>query len=302
MNELELIELAKKYFKPGPDILVGPGDDCAVINVGTEKLLLLAVDQLVSGIHYDPVDTAPEQAAKKLLRRNLSDIAAMGGKPATAVLAVALNMPGTEQRGAWLEKFFKSLAGEARQWDMSVCGGDISSLPSEGAVFSLAITGYVSRDHLCLRSGARPGNRLVATGSFGNSLDSGRHIDFLPRVEEGSFIASRNASAMIDVSDGLLSDSAKIAAVSGCSLLLYSSEIPLNKYASLEQALNDGEDYELLAAVPEKYLDRLVSEWEFDAPLTVIGEFRKGAPGRIADSKTGREYSPAESGYEHFNP
>jgi thiamine-monophosphate kinase len=281
INELKLLSEILPKLHGDNDVKVGPGDDCAVVEHGG-VLVLLAVDQLIGNVHYLFDETEPEIVGAKLLKRNLSDIAAMGGTPRYALVALASSNAGLD----WLRRFFAGLEAEAVKYNVSIVGGDISS-SKKGMppVASLTICGYVKHGETCLRSNAVPGNLLYATGKFGNSFKSGHHLDFSPRLEEARFLAGKFTNTMIDVSDGLLQDSRRLAVASGCGLILDSDQVPLRDGADIEAALTEGEDYELLFAVSREKFQELENSWPFeDVPLTRIGMFTGSPQGEVVDS------------------
>lgn len=293
MNEENFVRKIRSLFPQSPDVTTGPGDDCAVLDFGTPDLFLAAVDQVISGVHYTP-DTAPETIAGKLLKRNVSDIAAMGGIPTHALLSLAVN-PMEE---SWLLAFHQGIAQHAAQYGISIIGGDMARLFAPGAALSLTILGKVERGKLCLRANAGEGDLLFATGCFGNSFRSGHHLNFTPRLKEARFLAGDFTSAMQDVSDGLLKDSARMAEASGLALQLEVEKIPLRVGASMENALTEGEDYELLFAVPERLRSRLEQAWPFpDTPLSCLGRFVRGTPGSVAGVDSELIF---KTGYDHF--
>lgn len=298
MKEKELIKEIIPFLKQGKDIAVGPGDDCAAIDCGLDKLLLIAADQTVAGIHYDPFCTSPGRIARKLLKRNVSDIAAMGGTPSYAVLTMA---SGAKDRKFYLD-FFRELGEEAEKWNVSVCGGDISSNNKGNAVFTLTIAGWVEKNKICLRSNAADGDLLYATGTFGNSYKSEHHLDFTPRVEEAGFLAGRFTNTMIDVSDGILSDCMQLADASGLGIVLSLLDIPLRDGAAMPSALSDGEDYELLFAVSPERAKDLEGLWPFkDVKLSRIGSFTAANAGKIFDTDGNNLGVESKAGYDHFN-
>ena len=292
MNEESFVRKLTALFPQSPDVTVGPGDDCAVLDLGTPDLLLAAVDQVISDVHYTR-ETAPEAIAGKLIKRNISDIAAMGGVPTHALLSLAVN-PMDEE---WLLAFHQGIAKEAAAYGISVIGGDMAKLFAAGQALSLTILGKVERGKLCLRSQAGEGDLLYATGRFGNSFLSGHHLDFIPRLEEARFLAGDFTCAMQDVSDGLVKDAARMAEASGLALQLEPDRIPLRTGAAREQALTEGEDYELLFALPARLRSRLEQAWPFpDTELTCIGRFVSGDPGSVS----GLKQNPKQTGYDHF--
>ena len=292
MNEESFVRKLTALFPQSADVTVGPGDDCAVLDLGTPDLLLAAVDQVISDVHY-PRGTAPEAIAGKLLKRNVSDIAAMGGVPTHALLSLAVN-PMNEE---WLLAFHQGIAALAGSCGISVIGGDMAKLFAPGEALSLTILGKVERGKLCLRSNAREGDWLFATGSFGNSFSSGHHLNFLPRLKEARFLAGNFTTAMQDVSDGLLKDSIRMAEASGLALELNPEKIRLRAGATLESALSEGEDYELLFAVPDPLRAQLERSWPFsETEINCIGRFVSGNPGAVS----GLKQNQIKTGYDHF--
>lgn len=294
MNEEAFTKKLAAMFPQGPDVMVGPGDDCAVLDLGMRDLVLAAVDQVISKVHYLE-GCPPSYVAGKLLKRNISDIAAMGGLPTHALLSLAVN-PMDEE---WLTLFHEAMAKFSKVYGISVVGGDMARLFAPGEVLSLTILGKVEREKLCLRSGAKKNDLLYATGSFGNSFYSGHHLEFTPRLEEARFLAGDFTRAMQDVSDGLLKDSARMAEASGLALVLEPEKIPLRRGATVEAALTNGEDYELLFAVPPSLAFRLERAWSFPTVLTRIGRFVEGTPGQVTGIGE-LNLSQKPTGYDHF--
>ncbi len=180
MDEESFCMYIGRLFSRRPDVYEGIGDDAAVLDLHLpgDCLFLAAADQVLSNVHYTE-DTAPELVAAKLLKRNISDIAAMGGTPSHAMVTLALN-PMPED---WMKRFHEGLEACASEWGVSVIGGDIARLPQKGQVCSLSILGTVQKKKLCLRRNAKPFDWLYATGCFGNSFASGWHLNFEPRVK-----------------------------------------------------------------------------------------------------------------------
>jgi len=300
MNELEILEKVLPRLPQNADTVVGPGDDCAVIRIGDEWQLL-AVDQVVSNVHYVPGQTTPQAIAAKLLKRNLSDIAAMGGTPHCALLTLAGNIDD----GQWYLDFFAGLTDTAKQYQVAVSGGDIASLPAgcppATMVATLTITGKVLPDRLCLRRNAQPGQVIMGTGRFGNSFASQHHLNFTPRLAEAQFLAGRFTVCMLDVSDGLLLDLGRIAQASEVGMELDVNAIPLRAGATIPAALGDGEDYELLFTVDSDQVEILRWEWPFDLPVTVLGRVTAAHPGLVFDGNGGNLFASNYSGFQHLN-
>ena len=290
LEELKILTALLPELKQDGSVSVGPGDDCAVLKfpgaAGCE--LLAAVDQLARDVHYT-ADTAPELAGAKLLKRNLSDIAAMGGVPRWALLTVAAGGRDAE----WVLRFARGVAQCAEKYDVAVTGGDIAGLAADTEVATLTILDDVPASEAVLRSGARAGDAVYVTGEIGNSFSSRHHLTFTPRLAEGWFLRA-HAHAMLDVSDGLLLDARRLAQASRVDLKIDAAAVPLRDGAKLPEALSDGEDYELLFTAPGG-LEKL---WPGRfAKLTRIGEVLPGT-GRILDAN-GHEYLTLKAGYEH---
>ncbi len=270
MDEEALLKKINGLFRQRPDVALGPGDDCAAIRIpGYDSLLLLAADQVVGGIHFLHGES-PERVGAKLLKRNVSDIAAMGGRPMHALITAALNPLSSD----WLDGFHRGIQKECETYGMCVVGGDVSSLPRPGKVLTLSIVGEVAENRMKRRDQARPGDFLYATGTFGNSFESGWHLDFVPRLPEGLFLSGYTCvHSMMDVSDGLLKDALRMAFASSCSLSLDYDALPLRSGASVEGALCDGEDYELIFSAAAESASELEAKWNFSTPLTRIGRF-----------------------------
>jgi thiamine-monophosphate kinase len=300
VNEEILYKRLLPTLRQRRDVVIGPGDDCAAVSVGDKKkLFLLAVDQVIEGIHYDEKKTSPAVVGAKLLKRNLSDIAAMGGTPAHALVAMA----SAKKDFTWYRSFVGGLEKEARKWGVSICGGDIAQLPSKKVnVASLTITGYVEKKKMCLRSNVKVGDLLYVTGKIGSSYETGHHLSFVPRLQEGLFLAGRFSNAMIDISDGLLKDLGRMTQASGVCVCLDTRLVPLRKKTDMVvKAISDGEDYELLIAVPASKASRLEKDWPFKKTrLTRIGEFFEGEIGLVFD-ENGVDLGAGQGGFDHFD-
>ncbi len=272
LGEEAVVARLTALLQAGPGVLTGPGDDCAVVEgPGRGTVELLKTDCLVCGVHFLP-EAAAGKVGWKAVARTLSDFAAMGGWPRH--LLVTLAVPAScEMR--WVEQLYRGMNKCARAYDCSIVGGETSSLPAGAPVMiSVAGTGTARRSQVVLRSGGRPGDLLFVTGRLGGS-QRGRHLTFKPRLVEADWL-SRNfrLHAMMDLSDGLASDLPRLAAASGCGFLLERDSLPKARGVTTEEALGDGEDYELLLAVSPRSAKRLADEWrkKFPGlPLTLVG-------------------------------
>ncbi|TAG31402.1 MAG: thiamine-monophosphate kinase [Verrucomicrobia bacterium] len=300
LGEQKLLTRVRRWLgSTMPPAPRGMGDDCAVLPHSPAstrgRSLLVTVDPVIYGQHFD--HTVPARAAgQKLLSRNLSDIAAMGGRPTAAVLALALD-PRT--RIDWLEGFYRGLAATARRHGVAVVGGDLATHHG-GLVASLTLLGETTTRRALTRAGAAEDDFIAVTGVLGGSLTSGHHWRFTPRLAEGAWLAARReVTAMMDVSDGLAKDLHALAPAK-TKPLLFDELIPRRAGCDLSAALTDGEDYELLFTVrgTPAVARRFTAAWAKAfprTPITVIGRF-------VADSfpADGALNLAAYHGFEHF--
>jgi thiamine-monophosphate kinase len=279
-GEQRLIAGIRRWLgRASPKSPFGIGDDCAVIPP-TRNRQLVTTDPVIYGRHFD-ARVPPRAVGAKLLKRNLSDIAAMGGKPVAAVVSLAL---APETSVAWLRGFYLGLAECALKYGVKIVGGDITQGPAGFVGAFLTLHGESSGRRIVTRAGARAGDRIYVTGRLGGSL-LGHHHRFTPRLAEGGWLAGRReVRAMMDVSDGLAKD---LAALTPAGLVpaLCAPAIPLSpaarrrakqtKQTALFHALGDGEDYELLMVVRTN-TDRFERDWRKrfpSLPLSHLGHF-----------------------------
>jgi thiamine-monophosphate kinase len=302
LGEERLIASIRRWLgNVSPPAPLGIGDDCAILPP-SKKAQAITVDPVIYLRHFD--DSIPPRAVgAKLLKRNLSDLAAMGAKPRAAVVALTLD---SRTRLNWLEKFYRGLADCARTYRVSIVGGDIAQADNVLAA-SLTLVGEASGSRMLTRAGARTGDWIYVTGPLGGSL-LGKHHRFTPRLAEGVWLAARpEVRAMMDLSDGLAKDLHALTPP-GAEPALDPDLIPISAAARqlartsrrtpLAHALGDGEDFELLFAV-RKNTDRSSFEknWlrHFRHPLSCIGQF---VP--IGKCPAGSIDLNAHRGYEHL--
>lgn len=291
LGEVELVARLTRRLAPGAGVQVGAGDDCAVIGGPRDaRWQLLKTDAVLEHVHFLP-DEDPRRIGWKALCRAISDIAAMGGTPAHALITIAAP-PSTPV--AKVEGIYAGLNRAARRFGVGIVGGETSR--SSGSIFlNVALTGWVARRQCVLRSGGRPGDALYVTGKLGGSL-AGKHLDFTPRLAEAQWLVSHfKPRAMMDLSDGLGADLPRLAAASGCGYEIFLDRLPRNPGCNVEQALSDGEDFELLFALAPKDVARLEPAWKKSfprLPLTRIGEL---LPLTTTTSK-----SKLPRGHDHF--
>lgn len=266
-------------------VLVGPGDDCAVIEASPHPLLL-TTDHVVQHRHFD--DALPlELVARKAIIRSVSDIAAMAGTPAWA-LATALLPAGYEHAN----ELFDHMARYAREFGCPLVGGDIATLPPEAlGPISLTVTVGGHAPKPILRGGARAGDHVYVTGPLGGSLVNHRHALATPRIGLAQQLAG-SIHAMIDLSDGLGIDAARVARASNVRIELDANAIPIHPDADgLNAALGDGEDYELLFTAPPGAT--------IPDAITHIGRVVEGEPATILVIQGGGERDVSAQGFEH---
>ena len=278
----------------GPLTLHGPGDDCAVVrSVQGENWKLLKADSVVEGIHFLSGENL-RRVGWKAVCRAVSDIAAMGGEPEHALVSLVLRPDLLWEQARAL---YEGVADAARAFHLDVAGGETSH--SGGPlVCSVFLSGRVEPECCVLRSGGSPGDVLLVSGRLGGSFGSGKHLDFTPRLAEARWLVRyARPKAMMDISDGLAMDARRLAQASGCGVRLEPGAIPCNPGVSLESAVGEGEDFELLLAVEPACVAELQGEWKRvfpSLPLSVVGELTEAAAGLHPSAMfDGR-------GYDHF--
>lgn len=243
---------------PALEGVVGPGNDCAQIQVGQGQFLHWTCDQLVEGIHVE-IGTAAEVQARKLLRRTLSDLAAAGAEPWLVSWTVAVPC---ERPTSWLKALAGAFVEEAGQIGCAVVGGDLSTSPAgNAAVLSCTAIGK-SPQPAPGRAGAKAEHCVLVSGRLGGAVTSGRHLLPQPRFQLGSHLCRHYApSAMMDISDGIAKDLLRILAASGVGADIQLQQIPLHEPLTADvngwrQAVSEGEDYELLFCLSREHADQ----------------------------------------------
>lgn len=316
-------ELISKYFlkaSGNPDLIVGNGDDAAIIH--SRGNLAVAVDTLVAGVHF-PEKADAALIARRALRVNLSDMAAMGAQPRWFTLSLTIPSPDP----AWLERFSRGLFVEAEQFNCHLIGGDTTKGPLNIAIQML---GEIAQDQPGLtRAGASPGDLLVVTGTIGDAgaalgqdlcrgLGQSSETDYLferywlpePRVEF-AFRCRHLIRAALDISDGLLADAGHICRQSGVDARIHLDALPLSRQVmdfwgaeSALRAITAGDDYELCMAISsECWEDVQKIARELDIPICILGEFSEQAgrqPSVTVLDSHGQPVDVASTGYNHF--
>jgi thiamine-monophosphate kinase len=304
--ESELITYLRRRLPAHPLLRLGPGDDAAVLRLGHLDECAITVDMLTDQVDFELGRIDPRRVGRKALAVNLSDLAAMASRPLAAVIALALPRRG----GLELAKaLYEGLLPLAEEYQVAVAGGDTNSWDGPLAI-SVTLLGEVGSHGPLRRGGARPGDSIIVTGSLGGSI-LGRQFDFEPRVREALLLDERyELHAGIDVSDGLLRDLGHIAEESGCGAVLRTQAVPISDDARrlaqsladgstpLDHALGDGEDFELILAVPPQQAARMLAERPLEVPLSEIGQFI-AEPGLWEASAEGGRRSLTPRGWEH---
>jgi thiamine-monophosphate kinase len=308
--------LIARHFRP----LAGPGaldlrDDAALLAPPAGRELVLTVDAMIGGVHFLP-DDPPDLVGRKLLRVNLSDLAAKGATPLSYLMTVAAPRDTPD---AWFAGFAAGLAQDQREFAVTLLGGDTTSTPGPIAL-SLTIIGHVAPGTMVQRIGAQPGDGIWVTGTIGDgalglAVANGKLTDptghlhgryLLPQPRVGLEIAGV-ASAGMDVSDGLVQDLGHLCRAGNLAAGIDATLVPLSDPARqagadwLPTILTGGDDYELLLAVPPDRESGLhAAAREAGIPVTRIGAFRTGPPGVMVRGPGGKTLSLAKGGWSHF--
>ncbi|WP_409518903.1 thiamine-phosphate kinase [Pseudomonas sp. DNDY-54] len=317
MGEFELI---RHYFaaaacaRVGGDVVLGIGDDCALLTVPVGEQLVVSTDTLVAGVHF-PEPSDPYLLGQRALAVSTSDLAGMGATPIGFTLA--LTIPSVDS--GWLAEFARGLDAMAAGCAMSLIGGDTTRGPLS---MTLTVFGRVPVGEALLRSGAQPGDLLCVGGALGDAAGAlpivlgerdadtveaatllGRYWTPQPQLALGQALRGK-ATAALDISDGLLADCTHIATASSVSLAIEQSRVPLSdsllRFAGAEQALQcglgGGDDYLLAFTLPADALSTMQSEgW----PVHIIGHVEAGEGVRLVDAD-GNSLNIAHRGYNHF--
>jgi len=290
LGEDRLIAQLVKGLAARRDVIVGPGDDCAVLRSSRpDEYLLFKTDCVVERVHFQP-NEKPAAVGWKAMMRSLSDFAAMGGWPEYALVTLVAPA-GSEAR--WMAQLYRGLRRAADRFQVAIVGGETSG--TRGPIMiSISALGRVEEKRCTLRSGGRAGDLLFVTGRLGGSL-KGRHLKFVPRIEEARWLTRHfRLHAMMDLSDGLGADLPRLARASGLGFEVDESAIPRTRGCSVSQAINDGEDYELLFALAPNDAVDLEKKWRKKfprLPLSRIGRLTR-------HSSLGSRHS--FHGYVHF--
>lgn len=306
LGEVGLLRKIASWLAPFPRVMRpaprGIGDDCAVLsNEHGDALRVVTTDSVIFSKHFDAA-VSPQDAGAKLIKRNASDIAAMGGVPADAVLSLVMSR---DVSVAWLKDFYLGMAQACDALGIELAGGDLASAPAGTRLFvaTLSLTGFCENAAL-LRTGAQTGDAVFVTGTLGGTILK-KHFAFDPRLAEGQFLAQfprEKVRGCMDITDGLAKD-LKAILPAGAHVDFDFPAIPLsedaqklaggNRETALRHAFCDGEDYELLFCVAADFEPELIALWQERFPQTRLSKIGYIAAGEADFPQSGK-------GYEHF--
>jgi len=301
-HEFDLIARLRERANVRPPVILGIGDDAAVLRHPAETREVVTTDMLMDGVDFRVGEVAPELIGRKCLAVNLSDLAAMGARPTAAFVSVALP---TLQGQPFAERLFAGLFHLAEEFEITIAGGDTNTWNSP-LVVSVTALGDVTERGPVLRSGAQPGDSIFVTGACGGSL-AGRHFTFTPRVREAqALLRLVPVHSLIDISDGLAADLQHLLDESGVGGIVYAESIPIHpdvpaelaSHDRLQAALGDGEDFELLFTIDPRDEAQLLNSWDLATRLTKVGVVTR-EPGAWLRSAEGNLKPLPRVGWKH---
>jgi thiamine-monophosphate kinase len=296
LGEDRLLAQLLPSLSAGHGVICAAGDDCAIVKPPRGRnLVLLKTDCIVEGIHF-PAATSPVSIGWKAMMRPLSDFAAMSGLPQFAL--ITLIVPA-QRADDWVAKVYRGLNRAAKRFGVAIVGGETSNTRGPVAI-SVSVAGTVERGRWVSRKGGKAGDDLFVTGRLGGAL-TGRHLRFVPRIEESRWLTKNfRIHAMIDLSDGLGADLPRLARSSRVGFKIDVDRLPLSPGIKVDNAISDGEDYELLFALSSRGRVRLQKRWEKQFPKVALTRIGCLTP-RSARSSPAVAGSPRlKSGYVHF--
>lgn len=335
IGEFALIKrLTKNITLDKERVIMGVGDDVAVVKTKAEKYLLLTCDILIEGTHFTKETITPHQLGKKVVAINVSDIAAKGGIPKQALISIGLPK---DTKVIYVEEIYRGIKEQSKKFNIDIVGGN-TALSKDKIFIDLFLVGEIKPDFLLLRSGAKPGDKILVTGNLGDSSAGLKiiedhnlklediklekkykiklkqaHLSPNPRLLESRIIAkSYLANSMMDISDGLSGDLAKICEASNVGAIIWEEKIPVSKEtltfaksigkSPFNFALHGGEDYELLFTTPKENVDIIIRkiQRETKTKVTEIGEIKDRKFGIKIVKTNGRMMPLNTYGWNHF--
>ncbi len=290
IGEDRLLDRLLSRLSLGKEVLNGPGDDCALVETPDhQNLLVLKADCVVAGVHFLPTANALRVGWKAMMRP-LSDFAATSAVPQSALITL---IAPEKTKVEWVERLYRGLSRAAKRFKVSIVGGEMSRTAGPVAI-SVSVAGFVERNRSVSRQGGKAGDDLFVTGRLGGALKQ-KHLQFVPRIVESRWL-TRNfpIHAMMDLSDGLGADLPRLAKASRVGFAIEWESLPLARGAKIDNAISEGEDYELLFAISRRERNRLLRSWQKRFPrllLTRIGSFSR---------RSTRNHQLLPRGYTHF--
>jgi len=294
IGEFALIERFRKQLKTDSSVIVGSGDDCAVLEFNRDSYLLFTCDTIVEGIDFTG-KTPPYLIGRKSLALSLSDIAACAGIARYALVTLGLPKKSSLRK---IKEISRGIFDLAKKYQVNIVGGDVSC--AKQLFIDTSVLGTVEKKSLVLRKGAKKGDIIFVSGKLGGSI-KGKHLKFTPRIKEARFLVKNfKLNSMIDISDGLIQDLAHILKLSRAGAFLYEELIPLAKQAfNIDDALYAGEDFELLFTLSLGQARKL-NAMKKKFPFWPIGEIVEQKYGLRLVDKKGRDKILKIKGFRHF--
>lgn len=290
-------------------IKLGIGDDAAILS-GTANGIVVTADLIAEGTHFRQAECSPQQIGRKAMAVNLSDLAAMAARPMAAF--VSLLLPKSSSDDDVIE-LMQSMSDLAREFDCEIAGGDTNTWDG-GLAINVTLLGEVTSRGPLLRSGAKPGDVLLVTGSLGGSL-AGHHFDFTPRVQEALALHENyELNAGMDLSDGIGLDLRRLCEASSCGAEIDAAALPSSQAARdlsksesevVRRCLGDGEDFELLFSASPTEAERILAAQPLEVPITAIGRCTSRQEDGAANVwliENDKKIPMPELGFEHGGP
>jgi thiamine-monophosphate kinase len=285
----------------GRKIFAGAGDDCAIVEIPeSKKYLVVKTDCIVEGVHFVHRTSASDVGWKAMMRP-LSDFAAASAVPQFAL--ITLIVP-EQTKVAWVRELYRGLRRAANRFEVGIVGGETSNTPGPIAI-SVGVIGFVEKSRASSRRGGRSGDDLFVTGKLGGALKR-KHLKFIPRIVESRWLTKNfSIHAMMDLSDGIGADLPRLVRASKVGFDIELENLPVARGATVDNAISEGEDYELLFAISPRYRNSLQRQWRRRFPnllLTRIGSLNRKSP--VTDPKERPGFPIANRrllrGYVHF--
>jgi thiamine-monophosphate kinase len=271
-------------------VFAGAGDDCALVGMPrSKKYLVLKTDCVVEGVHFVPGTNASDVGWKAMMRP-FSDFAAASAVPQFALITLLVPQ---QTNVAWVRELYRGLRRAANRFEVNIVGGETSNTAGPIAI-SISVIGFVEPSRALSRRGGKPGDDLFVTGRLGGALKQ-KHLKFIPRIAESRWLTKNfSVHAMMDLSDGLGADLPRLARASKVGFSIDLENLPLARGAKINDAISEGEDYELLFAISARQSTRLLREWRRKFPKLPLT--RIGSLSRESKSENGK----LPLGYIHF--